>query len=168
MELDNGNITYYSLIKISLKIYGIYLLIRGLFNLFLTLPELFKEREIDNYYLIQSGDDLFTGILMIIVGVILFSFTKLIVTKRMDYNREISLQKKELGFIVYCILYLILTVFIILMWISIGSQIILFIIHAIEDFDTSELLILLPQFVLLVITYFIVRNLQKISNWMIK
>ncbi|MGC5325380.1 hypothetical protein [Brevibacillus sp. SYSU BS000544] len=105
-------ITYFVAIKVSFRLYALYLLINGLLSALFLIPFVFME---DNFFIIlKKADEMFIGILDLLMGIALLMFTNKFTSRVVDdMDREFTLEMDEVPYIVQCVLKLILIVFLI-------------------------------------------------------
>lgn len=109
-EKGRKPITYFVAIKVIFRLYALYLLINGLLSAIFLIPFVFME---DNFLIVlKKADEMFIGILDLLMGIALLLFTKKF-TRRVvdDKEREFTLDMDEVPYIVQCVLKLILFIF---------------------------------------------------------
>lgn len=167
--LKPSNITYYELLRVCLRLYGLYLFITGLLDALILIPSFLNKSDFGMYFVLKSGKEAFIGIVDVCIGLSLFFVSSQITRSLTDQKREISVRAGELFYIVHTSLKFVLVLVIITFLDTLLVGIIILSILAINgDVEMKGFITLIIPTIFLVITCVLLINVKRIVLILLK
>lgn len=167
--LKPSNITYYELLRVCLRLYGLYLFITGLLDALILIPSILNKSDFGMYFVLNSGREAFVGVVDVCIGLSLFVFSSHITGRLVDQKREISVRAGELFYIVHTSLKFLLVLVLITFLNTLLVGIIILILLAInENVVMKSLITLIIPTIFLVITCVLFKNVKRIVSILLK
>lgn len=164
-----SNITYYEFLRVCLRLYGLYLVITGLLDALILIPDILNKSDFGMYFILKSGKEAFTGVVDVCIGLSLFVFSSQITRRLVDQKREISVRAGELFYIVHTSLkFVLILVFITFLNTLLVGIIILIIVAVNENVVMKGFITLIIPTIFLVTTYILLKNAKRIVSILIK
>ncbi|MDF9840411.1 hypothetical protein [Paenibacillus sp. PastF-2] len=151
MSMDNpatGNITYFSVLKICYRIYGVYLFVTGFLDI-LSYGAYFLSLEVYLQLLVMAKiEDLVTAVLTLLSGIVIVVLSGKLSARIADKQQELSLAADQLQHIVYYALHFVLTMVLVPLTVYILAGIAVLFYGVAEGLDWSQITIIVMMLIL--------------------
>ncbi|AIQ53741.1 hypothetical protein [Paenibacillus sp. FSL R7-0331] len=169
--MDNqttGNITYFNVLNICYRIYGLYLIVTGFldtlsYSIYLTSHESYIE-----LLMMDKLEDLYTAVLTLISGIVILVLSRRFTARVANPQLELSLAAEQLQHIVFYAMYFVLTMTLVPLTINILAGIGILLYKSTEGIDLSEVTIIAMMLILWCILFIVRQTSRKLVRFIIR
>lgn len=169
--MDNqttGNITYFSVLKICYRLYGVYLFVTGFLDILSYGAYLLSVEAYLQLLVMAKIEDLYAAVLTLLSGIILVVLSGKLSARIADPKQELSFAAEQLQHIVYYALHFVLTMTLVPLTINILAGIAVLFYRSAEGLDWSQITIIAMMFILWCILFLAKKNCRRLVRFIIK